>query len=398
MPARQRQHGEPHPPADPLGIPLTRALDAYGDALRRAGNPLVATETVWLSARAQAEGILTECLRALHEDGTTGTGPDTADPENPGGIDPEAEWTSLAVGVRRAAERIDPIDSIRAAQALFETASLVLVDEARALPADTALAHLGRASRTLHRAISSRVAAAAIGYEASTLRHVGEANTARRDELARDIHDHIGSSLSLALRCLDLYEAELALGRTQDPAQGGRDRLADARKALLSTFGFTRRLVGGLRAYDLRDSLSAEIDEYTRTASTHGARVTVTLNGDETWMTDRQREEIFLVVRECLRNAFAHAAAQRVDVLVNIAPDLVEGTVEDDGTGFDPDAADHRPGGGIAGMGERVRALGGAFTLTGRPGHGTRARFTVPLGRPASPATGPSPRTEAPAR
>jgi signal transduction histidine kinase len=225
----------------------------------------------------------------------------------------------------------------------------------------------------LHSSLSARLGAAAIGYETSTLRGVGAANTSRRNQLAHDIHDHIGSNLSLALRSLDLHEAELA-----GPGNS-RNRIADARRALQDTFRFTRTVVSGLRAYELRDSLQSEIDTWTRSAAEGSTLVKVGINGDESWVPAPLREEIFLVIRECLRNALTHAAASRIEGEVTIAPDNVVCVIEDDGRGFDPHIARTGSGGGMASMRERITALGGTLQILGRPGLGTRVYLQLPL-------------------
>ena len=50
----------------------------------------------------------------------------------------------------------------------------------------------------------------------------------------------------------------------------------------------------------------------------------------------------------------------------------------DDGNGFDPNSARDGWSHGIMGMQQRVRALGGKFSLESAPGRGTTLRVTVP--------------------
>jgi len=340
------------------------AVEAYATALREIDSPIVRRKDIWASAQEQARDILTECLLAMAGEEVQ--------------VAMEAELTSMALGMRRAFEQIPPIDSVHAAHVLFNVAADVLVAEARQLAPGAGLERLAHAMRMLHSSISTRVGAAAIGYETSTLRGIGAANTSRRNELARDIHDHIGSSLSLALRNLDLYEAERA---------GGGDaqhRITAARRALHDTFGFTRSVVSGLRAYELRDSLQSEIDSYTQSAADGDTLVKVRINGDESWVPDARREEIFLVVRECVRNALTHAAASRIEGDVTIAPDNIACTIEDDGRGFETTSLRAVQGGGMVSMRERITALGGTFQVASRPGVGTRVHFQLPLGNDAN--------------
>lgn len=50
--------------------------------------------------------------------------------------------------------------------------------------------------------------------------------------------------------------------------------------------------------------------------------------------------------------------------------------VHDDGIGFDPAAAEGD--GGLAGLADRIAALGGAFAVKSEPGAGTWVRATLP--------------------
>jgi signal transduction histidine kinase len=51
-------------------------------------------------------------------------------------------------------------------------------------------------------------------------------------------------------------------------------------------------------------------------------------------------------------------------------------TVQDDGSGFDPQRV---RGLGLLGMEERARHLGGSFQIDSRPGRGTLLSVTLPL-------------------
>ena len=94
---------------------------------------------------------------------------------------------------------------------------------------------------------------------------------------------------------------------------------------------------------------------------------------------------IYRCVQEGLTNAVRHAEARSVNVNLDELKDgrrsgasLLAGlslTIRDDGRGIAPDAL---KGFGIAGMWERVQALGGNFVLRGDPGVGTCVSITMP--------------------
>jgi len=81
-----------------------------------------------------------------------------------------------------------------------------------------------------------------------------------------------------------------------------------------------------------------------------------------------------LGLREAITNVLRHARASRVQVLLHTTGGAAELQVQDNGRG-----AGTRRGNGLAGMEERLLALGGQLLLTSAPGQGTLLRLQVPL-------------------
>lgn len=199
--------------------------------------------------------------------------------------------------------------------------------------------------------------------------------------LAREVHDRIGSGLALALRRLELLELT-ATGLT--PAEKGR--LADARAALLDTLGVAREVTSALRrcpaagAITSAPPLEGALRSFLQSMEPLGVRVRLQVDGDDAWVPPLVVSEVFIVVREALRNALAHAGAGEVTVRAVIAPHEVYAEVADDGVGFDTRAP--RTAGrtnGLLGMEERARALDGTTTVTSAPGRGTTVAVWIPI-------------------
>jgi signal transduction histidine kinase len=80
-----------------------------------------------------------------------------------------------------------------------------------------------------------------------------------------------------------------------------------------------------------------------------------------------------------------HAKARRVRIELRLEEEEKELrlVVSDDGRGFDPAAPplERGPGErvGLAGMKERIGALGGTLEIDSRPGTGTSVMATIPL-------------------
>jgi two-component system sensor histidine kinase DesK len=84
------------------------------------------------------------------------------------------------------------------------------------------------------------------------------------------------------------------------------------------------------------------------------------------------------VLREATTNVLRHSGAGTVTVALDTGPAGVTLTVVDDGVG-----GAGAPGTGLAGLAERVEALGGRLTAGPADGGGYRLAAAVPLGVPA---------------
>lgn len=88
---------------------------------------------------------------------------------------------------------------------------------------------------------------------------------------------------------------------------------------------------------------------------------------------------LYRTLQEALANAVRHAGAGRVEARLAVEPAGVALSVEDDGTGFSDDAARKlRSRGGLAGIRERIVALGGEFEMGNSQSGGARVRVFVP--------------------
>jgi signal transduction histidine kinase len=86
---------------------------------------------------------------------------------------------------------------------------------------------------------------------------------------------------------------------------------------------------------------------------------------------------VYFCCLECLQNAAKHAGrGASATVRLRQADGCVGFSVEDDGTGFDPDAVER--GAGLTNLADRVAAVGGTLEIYARPGRGTRISGEIP--------------------
>ena len=221
-----------------------------------------------------------------------------------------------------------------------------------------------------------------------------QAALGERQRLARDLHDSVSQTLiSLHLSA----QAAADLWDTQ-PAQA-REALDLVRRLAAAASTELRTLLLDLRDAVLeRQGLVAALEAHGALVRRYsGLHVDLHLLGGARAGTDglpaAYQEALFYLVREALANVVKHARATGATVTLAQGA-TVRLAVEDDGVGFG--AAAPAFAYGLAGMRERVAALGGRLRLENGLVGGARVLVDLPL--PATAAAPQRPAPEAPRR
>jgi signal transduction histidine kinase len=207
--------------------------------------------------------------------------------------------------------------------------------------------------------------------------HLQSVREEERSKLARDIHDELGGILVSAK--MDVESVHRQLG-ARDPVAA--ERLARAMAMLDSGVDVKRRIIEELRP-TLLDNLGLPVALdwlVTEGCKRAGLDCNLELPEDVALSPDRAIA-IYRIVQEALTNVIRYAKAKRVSVELLRDGDSMTLVVSDDGVGIAEAASRNRLSHGISGMRQRARALGGEFSIRGRPGAGTVIEVTVPLPR-----------------
>jgi len=189
------------------------------------------------------------------------------------------------------------------------------------------------------------------------------ARIAERERISRDLHDLLGHSLSLIA-----LKAELArklAGR--DPEACVRE-IADIEESARTALAEVRTAVTGYRESGLAQALASA------RASLQAADVVLDERVERIALALAAEHVVALAVREAVTNIVRHARASRCTLSLSREQGNAVLRVHDDGRLRNMDELRH--GNGLAGMQERVAALGGRLSL--RAGDGLALELQVP--------------------
>jgi signal transduction histidine kinase len=231
------------------------------------------------------------------------------------------------------------------------------------------IGHTLRLERELERRLDENSKARADLQELSAKLLRAQEN--ERRNLARELHDEIGQSLSAILMeaenaasAGDIDEARVRLDAVRSLAEKSVNEVRDMalllRPSMLDDFGLVPALNWHARETGKRTGLNVmvEADEAA----------------DD--LPDEHKTCIYRLVQEAVHNSARHANANNVEVELRRETGRVRFSVRDDGDGFD---TRNTRGLGLLGMEERVRRLGGRIAIESHPGRGTSILAELPV-------------------
>jgi signal transduction histidine kinase len=197
-----------------------------------------------------------------------------------------------------------------------------------------------------------------------------------RARVARELHDIVAHHLAVMV-------IQAGAGRLAAPDDGAR--LAGIREAGHEALAELDHLVALLQA-DEREARPRRLDALLGQTRAAGVRLDYEPLPDGVRVAPAVEDGAYRVIQEALTNAMKHAAGSNVRVRLSVGADALAIEVCDDGAAVPSPLAATGVGLGLAGMRERVEALGGALSAEPRPAGGWRLEARLPLGEEPVPA------------
>jgi two-component system sensor histidine kinase DegS len=205
---------------------------------------------------------------------------------------------------------------------------------------------------------------------------VVNAQEAERQRLSRLMHDGPAQAMSNFI-----LQTEIAMRLFEVDPQQAKDELANLKASALGAFQKLRNFIFELRPMMLDDlGLAPTIRKYVEAFKDQtGIDVTLTVTGSERRLEPYLEVMLFRAIQELLANAARHSQAAAVKLQVDMGNEFIRVGVDDNGRGFDPEAAAGGSNLGLKLIRERVEMLRGSLSIDSALGKGTRVVLTLPV-------------------
>jgi signal transduction histidine kinase len=217
---------------------------------------------------------------------------------------------------------------------------------------------------------------AAYRIRVRTLQSRWELIAAERAKFSRELHDSLLQGFSGVVFLL-----EAAAKKFDSAPEKSRKDLMKALDRADNSLREARQLVTDLRIPALENSTLPQALRETSHQMVHGMPVhfEFEVHGSAKPAHYDVDANLFLIGREALSNSLSHAGANRIRMELQYTSKGLGLTVEDDGSGFDPEMARAKEGHqGFRGMEERAKNIGGALAVESAGGKGTKIVVRVP--------------------
>ena len=195
-----------------------------------------------------------------------------------------------------------------------------------------------------------------------------------RDQIARDLHDDIGSNLGGIVLLSQMGSLKGEDAQSREDFKAIKDAAEETSKSMRDIVWLIERGNSNLRELVTRMRQSTEVILGDKMISL----AVKPANFRDRELSLLSRRHLFLAFKEGLNNVRRHAEATEIDINICIERHDLTFEIRDNGKGFDPQGISV-PGHGLTNLYRRAGRLAGSCLIESSPGHGTRVFFKASL-------------------
>ncbi|HAS41087.1 MAG TPA: hypothetical protein DCS93_11440 [Microscillaceae bacterium] len=198
-----------------------------------------------------------------------------------------------------------------------------------------------------------------------------------RDRIAQDLHDRLGSMLSMVQLHFGALKDEPQVAQVQQMPQYQK-----ATQLLDNACDQVRKVAHDISSNMLRrfGLIPALFDLKENVEGSNSLKISIIDNGfDDQRLPANYEIQIYRVIQEMVSNVLKHAEAQNLEIQLLWTENNLHISVEDNGKGFNVKRRREQGGMGLSGIESRVRGLGGECTIDSTEGIGTAMMIDIPM-------------------
>jgi len=209
-----------------------------------------------------------------------------------------------------------------------------------------------------------------------------------RTDLARELHDNLGQSLTSIKIAMSVVRKELGQNGAQ-PDRAILERFTEINQQLTETIGAVKAISTELRPgvldkFGLAAAIEWQCREFSRRS---GVKSEFKMPRAKLELSPEKSTALFRILQEALTNISRHAGATQVKIFLRKGKQGVSMTIVDNGRGITREERNAPQSLGLLGMRERAESIGGSFSIEGTPRKGT----VISVRTEASTGIGPGP-------
>ncbi|WP_347450962.1 sensor histidine kinase [Acetoanaerobium noterae] len=204
-----------------------------------------------------------------------------------------------------------------------------------------------------------------------------KAQEEERRRIARDIHDGPAQNIASLVIKTEIVEKLLKRGNIHI-----EDELKDIKTQLRAVLKEIRGIMYDLRPMSLDEVGLIPTIERMAADMSYEKNIAIEIKkiSDYPIFNSLNKLIVYRIVQESLNNIIKHSGAKNVVIRMDVRQDSINGSVSDDGKGFDADsfmeAKDKSFG--LSSMKERAEIAHGSITIKSVVGKGTKIMFSIP--------------------
>ncbi len=194
-----------------------------------------------------------------------------------------------------------------------------------------------------------------------------------RNQIAADLHDEVGSSLSSIHLLSKMAAKKQTNGKMETEIM---DKVSRYTNETMDKMGDIVWMIKptGKDGQGLRERMQKFLNEI---CFSQNIAATLTATGlDNARLSMEQRKGIYLVFKEAVNNAVKYSGAKNITIKLSEHGKRVMMTIADDGNGFN--TAEIAKGNGLDNMRNRAEELGGRLTISSQQNNGTAITMNIP--------------------